>query len=92
MKEFLITFCTNVTSHLLSSYAAIKTNELINALDRTQSYNLPILNEDRIAVAMIAGNLQDALSYSMSGQLPENRSVLPRDLETSTLFVEFVAE
>ena len=41
---------------------------------------------------MIAVSLQEALNHSVSGQSQESRSVLPRDLETSTMFLEVVAE
>ena len=41
---------------------------------------------------MIAINLQDALNHSVLGQSQKNRSMLPRDLETSAMFLEVVAE
>ena len=41
---------------------------------------------------MIARSLQDALNDSVSDQKQDDRSVLPKDLETSTKFVEIVAK
>ena len=70
----------------------VQTNRLISTLNTTQSYNLPIRSEDRTTVDMIARSLQDALNDSVSDQRQDNRSVLPKDLETSTKFVEIVAK
>lgn len=67
----------------------MQTKILLAALNQTLSQGLPILDADRLKVGRLSLNLRNALNHST---IESGRSVLPRDLETATNFVEIVAK
>ena len=67
----------------------LQTKSLLAGLNQTLSDGLPILEADRLKVERLSVTLRDALNHST---IENSRSVLPRDLETATNFVEIVAK
>ena len=68
----------------------VQTQNLLATLNQTVTNGLRILEGDREKVNRVAENLRDALHQATTAD--NERSVLPRDLETATKFVEVVAK
>ena len=67
----------------------LQTKNFIAALNQTLNSDLPILDADRLKVERLSVTLRDALNHST---IENERPILPRDLETATIFLEFVAK
>ena len=77
---------------IISTMSYVQTRNLNNDLNVTRTFGLPVLQQQRSAVAIISTNLRNALNQSVSRQGNLNLSVLPQDLKTSTKVLTLIAE